>query len=82
MIDSDSIIERFAALAPHLDERGRRLFAATEANSAGYGGVAVVARLTGIAPSTIGRGRRDLAQESNLKMGGCVGLVVVANRCQ
>jgi hypothetical protein len=30
MIDSDSIIERFASLSPHLDERGRRLFSATE----------------------------------------------------
>jgi hypothetical protein len=29
MIGSDSIIERFASLSPHLDERGRRLFAAT-----------------------------------------------------
>ena len=60
MIDSDSIIERFAALSPHLDERERRLFAATEATSAGYGGIAAVARLTGIAPSTIGRGRRAI----------------------
>jgi hypothetical protein len=69
MIDSDSIIKRFASLSPHLDERGRRLFVATEANSAGYGGVAAVARLTGIAPSTIGRGRRDLAQEVKLEDG-------------
>ena len=69
MIDSDSIIKRFASLSPHLDERGRRLFAATEANSAGYGGVAVVARLTGIAPSTIGRGQNELAQEVKLEDG-------------
>jgi hypothetical protein len=69
MIDSDSIIERFASLSPHLDERGRRLLAATEANSAGYGGIAAVARLTGIAPSTIGRGRRDLEQEVKLEDG-------------
>jgi hypothetical protein len=69
MIDSDSIIERFASLSPHLDERRRRLFAATEANSAGYGGVAAVARLTGIAPSTIGRGQSELAQEVKLEDG-------------
>ena len=69
MIDSDSIIERFTTLSPHLDERGRRLFAATEATSAGYGGIAAVARLTGIAPSTIGRGRRDLEQEVKLEDG-------------
>jgi hypothetical protein len=40
MIDSDTISARFASLSPHLDERGRRLFAASEANTAGYGGIA------------------------------------------
>ena len=38
-----------------LDERERRLFAAAEARSAGYGGVSAVARATGIARSTIDR---------------------------
>jgi Rhodopirellula transposase DDE domain len=66
MSDSDPISERFASLSPHLDERGRRLFAATEARSAGYGGVATVSRITGIAASVpaqagIGRGLRELA---------------------
>jgi hypothetical protein len=69
MVDSDSISERFAALSPYLDERGRRLFAATEASSAGYGGVAAVSRITGIAPSTIGRGQRDLTEDVNLDPG-------------
>ncbi len=69
MVDSDSISERFVALSPYLDERGRRLFAATEASSAGYGGVAAVSRITGIAPSTIGRGQRDLTEDVNLDPG-------------
>jgi Rhodopirellula transposase DDE domain len=62
MSDSNPISERFASLSPHLDERGRRLFAATEARSAGYGGIATVSRITGIAASTIGRGLKELAQ--------------------
>src|SRR5665811_293545 len=61
MIDTSAIRDRFVALSPHLDERGRRSFAAAEARSAGYGGIAAVARATGIAPSTIGRGLEDLA---------------------
>ena len=61
MSDLDPISERFASLSPHLDERGRRLFAATEARGAGYGGIAAVSRITGIAASTIGRGLKDLA---------------------
>ena len=60
MIDTSAIRDRFIAVAPHLDERGRRSFAAAEARSAGYGGIAAVARATGIAPSTIGRGLEEL----------------------
>src|SRR4051812_4236512 len=60
MVYSSPIRDRFASLSPHLDERGRRLFAATEALSAGYGGIAAVARATGIAVSTIGRGLKEL----------------------
>ena len=45
-----------------LDERGLRLMAAAEARAAGYGGIAAVARATGIARSTIGRGLADLDQ--------------------
>ena len=43
-----------------LDERGRRLFAAAEVRAAGRGGRAVVAEITGLARSTIGRGLEDL----------------------
>jgi hypothetical protein len=49
-------------VAPFLDERGRRLVAASEAVAAGHGGIAAVATVTGIAPSTIGRGIEELSQ--------------------
>src|SRR3954465_11590053 len=55
-----------AALWPHLDERSRRIFAATEARTAGYGGVAAVSRATGIAASTIGRGLAELSEADPL----------------
>jgi hypothetical protein len=61
MIDEAGIRERYAGLGPHLDERGRRLLAALEAKTAGHGGIAAVSRVTGIAPSTIGRGLAELA---------------------
>jgi hypothetical protein len=61
MIDATAIRDRYVALSPHLDERGRRSFAAGEARSAGYGGIAAVSRATGIAASTIGRGLKELA---------------------
>ena len=64
MIDLSRIRDRFASLSPYLDERARRLFAATEALSAGYGGIAAAARATGIAVSTIGRGLKELNGET------------------
>jgi hypothetical protein len=61
MIDPTPIRDRFSALSPHLNERERRLLAATEATAAGYGGIAAVSQATGIAASTIGRGLKELA---------------------
>jgi len=69
MIDQGPIRERFTAIAPHLDERSRRLLAATEARAAGYGGIAAVSQATGVAPSTIARGLQDLAAEDPLAPG-------------
>jgi hypothetical protein len=60
MIDREGIQARFLLAAPHLDERGRRILAATEARSAGFGGIVGVALATGVARSTIGRGLKDL----------------------
>jgi Rhodopirellula transposase DDE domain len=60
MVDAPAIGERYAAVRRSLNERGRRLFAAAEARSAGHGGISAAARATGIARSTIGRGLKDL----------------------
>ena len=69
MIDPAPIRDRFTALSPHLNERERRLFAATEAAAAGYGGIVAVSGATGIAVSTIGRGLKDLAEAGGLLAG-------------
>ena len=52
----DTLTARFEAVRGQLDERGLRLLAAAEARAAGYGGIAAVARATGIARSTSGGG--------------------------
>jgi transposase len=66
MVDTKAIRDRYVVLSSHLDERGRRSFAAGEARAAGYGGIAGVSRATGIAASTIGRGLKELACASGL----------------
>jgi hypothetical protein len=71
MIDVDAIKSRFDMLSPILDERGRRLFAATEAQAAGRGGIMAVYQATGIARSTIGRGLAELRLGAD-QLEGCV----------
>jgi Rhodopirellula transposase DDE domain len=65
VIDERVIAERYRLLSAQgvLDEHTRRLWAAAEARSAGYGGVAAVVRATGISESTVLRGLADLDSE-------------------
>jgi transposase len=62
VVDERAIGERYRLLSAQgvLDERGRRLWAAAEARSAGRGGIAAVVRATGISESTVLRGLADL----------------------
>ena len=69
MIDESAIRLRYEALQPVLDEPGRRRLAAAEARAAGYGGVTAVARITGIARSTIRRGIVELCDAVTLPAG-------------
>jgi len=54
------IVAKYAAIESVLDERGRRLWAAAESISIGYGGDAVVSDATGISRPTIRSGRRQI----------------------
>ncbi|MCA1678920.1 MAG: ISAzo13 family transposase [Actinobacteria bacterium] len=69
MVDETAIGERFRALAGELDERRRRLWAAAEARSCGRGGIAAVARATGISEATIRKGLRELEAGERLEPG-------------
>jgi hypothetical protein len=60
MIDTEAIRQRWEADGSRRDERGRRLFAASEVRAAGWGGLAAVSGITGLARSTIERGLKDL----------------------
>jgi len=59
-MDLDTLRMKYRALAPVLNERSRRLWAASEASAVGHGGIALVQRATGIARSTIERGIDEL----------------------
>jgi transposase len=57
-----TVREKYEALKVVLNERTARLWAATEANAIGRGGVRTVSRATGIAESTIRLGQGELYQ--------------------
>jgi transposase len=58
--DVDVITQKYTSLEPFLDERARRLWAATEARSIGRGGVARVSEATGLSRITIQAGLNEL----------------------
>ena len=60
MAEVEAIRRRFELLARHLDERTRRLLAASEALAIGRGGASAVARATGVSRRVIGEGIKEL----------------------
>lgn len=52
----DSIRSKYQSISPLLDERSRRVWAATEAISLGQGGINALARATGLTRKTISKG--------------------------
>ncbi len=62
-MDLKTLRQKFSGLSCALNERSRRLWAATEAKAIGHGGITLVERAVGISRSTISRGIRELARE-------------------
>ena len=69
MTESSDVRTRFERLAPFLDERMRRLVAATESLALGFGGTSIVSRETGMSRGAIIQGIKDL-QEQPSKLAG------------
>ena len=60
------IARKYRALSGSLNERQRRLWAASETLSFGHGGVSLVSRATGISRVTITQGLKDLKNKKSL----------------
>jgi chemotaxis response regulator CheB len=63
--DKETVVERLRrkwdAMQNHLDERGRRVWAASEAEALGHGGVTIVHEVTGMSRSAITQGIAEMA---------------------
>ena len=62
MTDASALAKKFALVWPHLDERARRIMAASEARQLGYGGVSIVGRACGLSRVTITKGLHELEE--------------------
>src|ERR671926_1005069 len=60
MDECTGVKERFACVAERLDERTRRLVAASEALALGWGGISATSRATGLSRDAIRRGIAEL----------------------
>lgn len=69
MTTVDQMRIRFKAIWPHLDERGRRLWAAAEAQAIGRGGLKIVHEVTGMSRSVISDGIGELVGERQFPEG-------------
>ena len=58
----ETIVAKYSAIAALLDERTRRLRAATESRAIGFGGDPLVSAATGLARATIHKGRLELEE--------------------
>ncbi len=67
MSQEDIIREKYQVLAPELNERTLRLFAAAEAKYLGRGGISLVARAIEVSRDRISRGLQDLETEKKLE---------------
>jgi hypothetical protein len=62
--DDVSLRKKFTCVWPLLDERGRRLMAASEALSLGYGGVSRIRRASGLSRKAIAKGIQEIKDRS------------------
>jgi transposase len=71
MKEEEGVKQRFELVAGELNERGRRLLAASEAVVIGRGGISAVSRATGLSRKAIGQGIKEL-QEGQRSKEGCI----------
>lgn len=67
MIAINQMHSRFETIWTHLDEKGRRLGAASEAKAHGRGGLKMVHEVTGMSRTVISEGIREIAGEKPIQ---------------
>ena len=69
MKENNTLMQKFQAIWPHLDERAKRITAAAEAMAIGHGGISIVQRACGLSRPTIYNGIRELEEHRIIPLG-------------
>jgi DNA-binding transcriptional ArsR family regulator len=69
MKEEEAIRRRFKLVAGELNERSRRLVAASEAVALGWGGISAVSRATGLSRKAISHGVKELQEAGGAREG-------------
>ncbi len=69
MKEEAAIKRRFEQVCGKLNERSRRLVAASEALALGWGGISAVSRATGLSRKAISHGIKELREEEGKERG-------------
>ncbi len=69
MDEEEAIRRRFKLVAGELNERTRRLVAASEAVAMGWGGISAVSRATGLSRKAISHGIKELRERNEVRQG-------------
>jgi len=69
MKTADDLSQKLAMVLPFLDERARRLVAASEAKSLGFGGISKVSRASGLSRKAISKGLGELESGEDITRG-------------
>jgi len=54
---------KYKNLQPYLNEKSRRIWAATESEAIGWGGIKIVCEATGLSKPTVVKGKKELKSE-------------------
>lgn len=64
-LSEQDVKSKYEVLFPIMNEQVKRLWAATEANTIGYGGLSIVSRATGLSRSTIASGTQEIEEAAD-----------------
>ena len=66
-MNDERLREKIEQILPAFNEKQKRLFLASEANSLGYGGISKISKLSGVSRPTITQGIKEL--EDKIRLG-------------